>query len=321
MQISLLAPVATVPAAVAAVTEVAERGLSCFWSTQGTTVDALSALAIAGQNALQTDVGTAVVPIQGRHPMVMAQQALTTNEHLGGRLILGLGVSHRPFIETTWGMSYEQPVAQMGEYLDVLLPLLAGEEVSHEGQHWTMRGALGTAGPKPRVFLSALGPLMVDLAGRRTDGVITWLVGPRSLSSITVPALEAGASSEGRDRPELIAGFPVCVTSSPSEARRRAAEQYEGHGRLPTYAKTLEREGAAGPEDLALVGSAEQVRDQIEALGLIGVTGVMVDVFGDESERAATLDLLTEIQGAVVDLRSIPGEGSVAPMRVIDPRE
>ncbi len=310
MRFSVLAPAPTVAAASAIAADASASGASGFWSTQGETVDALTALTVAGTDTADLDLGTAVIPIQGRHPMVMAQQALTANEHLGGRLILGLGVSHRPFIETTWGLSYHGAVAQMTEYLDVLLPLLEGDQVAYSGPHWTMNGGIKTAGPRPRVYLSALGPRMTELAGTRADGVITWFVGPRSLAEVSVPTMDLAAEQADRPRPELVSGFPICVTDDLASATELANTQYGGLAALPTYQRTLACEGVDRPSDIALVGSVSSVNDRLDELEALGVDNLMADVFGTPDERAATLALLSERSETVIDVR----EQAAAPL-------
>lgn len=308
MKFSVLAPAPSIAAARNVAALVAEHEASGFWSTQGDTVDAMTALAVVGSDVADLELGTAVVPIQGRHPMVMAQQALTTNEQLDGRLNLGLGVSHRPFIEETWGLPYDGAVEQMGEYLSVLLPLLDGRSVEHAGENWTMNGRIETAGPRPRVFLSALGPRMAELAGSRADGVITWFVGARSLATVIVPAIERGAEAAGRSRPQLVSGFPICVTDDAPAARKVASSQYGGLAALPTYQRTLAREGAESPADLALIGSAPAVHERLNELASLGVDNVMADVFGTADERGATLELLAGRQkrdAEVIDVRDV----------------
>lgn len=306
MRFSVLAPAPSLAAARTAAVAGAQHGASGFWSTQGETIDALTALAVVGSDVVSLELGTAVVPIQGRHPMVMAQQALTTNEQLDGRLNLGLGVSHRPFIEQTWGLSYARAVEQMAEYLSVLLPLLDRQPVEHAGPNWTMNGRIATAGPRPRVFVSALGPRMAELAGSRADGVITWFVGPRSLADVIAPAIERGAVAAGRSRPQLVSGFPICVTDDVQTASKLASTQYGGLAALPTYQRTLAREGAKSPADLALIGSAATVRDRLDELASLGVDNFMADVFGTADEQDATFELLAGRQprdGDVIDIR------------------
>jgi alkanesulfonate monooxygenase SsuD/methylene tetrahydromethanopterin reductase-like flavin-dependent oxidoreductase (luciferase family) len=122
-------------------------------------------------------------------------------------------------------------------------------------------------------------------------------VGPATLAALTVPTVRAAAEEAGRPQPEVVAGFPVCVTEDRARALERAAARYQLYGQLPSYRAMLDREGAAGPADVAVVGSAEEVGERLGGLPEIGVTGVAVSPFGSRSEREETLRLLADLAG------------------------
>jgi F420-dependent oxidoreductase-like protein len=280
----------TVDDVVAEARVVGEEGFASFWVSQIFSHDALTVLAVAGREVAGLELGTSVVPTFPRHPVVMAQQALTTNAACGGRLCLGIGLSHQIVIEGMFGLPFDKPVRHLREYLAVLLPLLRGEAADVQGETYRVRAGLSVAGATPpSVAVAALGPQMLRLAGSMTDGTITWCVGPNTLRDLTVPALRDAAEAAGRPAPRVISAFPVCVTPDAVAARERASTVFAVYGQLPSYRAMMDREGVAGPADLALVGGPAEVQDRIAALADIGVTDFVAAEFGSTpDERADT---------------------------------
>ena len=227
------------------------------------------------------EVGTAVVPTYPRHPAALAQQALTAQAALSGRLTLGIGLSHQIVIEGMFGYSFESPARHMREYLAVLLPILREGRVSFAGE--TMRAEIGLTAPRDHnvpVLLAALAPRMLRLAGREADGTVLWMTGPATIESHIVPAITAAAADAGRPAPRVVCLLPVCVTGDPDGARERAAQMFSIYGQLPSYRAMLDQEGAAGPGDVAIVGDEAAVAAQIEVLGGVGVTDFVAAEFG-----------------------------------------
>ena len=269
-------------------------GFASAWMAQIFSLDALTALAVAGREVPRIELGTAVVPTYPRHPMALAGQALTTQAASGGRLTLGIGLSHQVVIEGMFGYSFDKPARHMREYLEVLLPLLRGEAAAFEGATLKGNGALDVDAPKPvPVLLAALAPRMLELAGSRADGTATWMVGPRTLDDHIVPSITKAADGAGKPAPRVVAALPVCVTSDPDAARQRAAKTFEVYGFLPSYRAMLDREGAQGPADVAIVGDESAVVKEIDAMTEAGASDFVAAVFGSSSERQATLDMLT----------------------------
>jgi len=274
---------------VGAARDAADAGYASFWLPQTMGTDAMTALAVVGREIPGIELGIAVVPPFPRHPIVMAQQALTTQAISGGRLTLGIGLSHQPIIESSYGYSFDKPIRHMREYLDALLPLVRDGNVAFAGETVTARIGLDVRGASPvRVVLAALGPKMLELAGGRADGTATWMTGPATLAQHVIPTIRAAADAAGRPAPMVGAGFPVCVTDDVAGARAAAAQTFAIYGTLPSYRAMLDREGASGPEDVAIVGDETAVRDQIAALGGIGVTDLIASIFGSKDERDRT---------------------------------
>ncbi|HUC56047.1 MAG TPA: TIGR03564 family F420-dependent LLM class oxidoreductase [Streptosporangiaceae bacterium] len=273
-----------------------DDGFASFWMPNIFGLDALTALAVAGAGVAGIEVGTAVVPTYPRHAAVLAQQALTADLALNGQLALGIGLSHQIVIEDMYGYSFEAPAAHMAEYLSILLPLLDGETASFTGK--TMRAGIGLSTPRSRripVLLAALGPQMLKLAGARTDGTILWMTGPATVRDYIVPTINAAASAAGRPAPRVVCILPVCVTDDPDAARARAARVFEIYGHLPSYRAMLDREGASGPADVAIVGSEDSVASQITALAEYGVTDFVAGEFATGADQQRTRALLKSL--------------------------
>jgi F420-dependent oxidoreductase-like protein len=272
--------------------QAADDGFASAWMSNIFGVDALTALAVAGSQVPGIELGTAVVPTYPRHPAVLAQQALTVSLALGGRLALGIGLSHRIVIEDMYGYSFERPARHMSEYLSILLPLLDGEKAAFEGE--TMRANIGLSVPRPGrvpVLLAAMAPAMLKLAGQRTDGTILWMTGPATVRDYIAPAITQAAAAAGRPAPRVVCILPVCVTDDPGQARARAAKVFAIYGQLPSYRAMLDREGAAGPADIAIAGDENTVSAQIMALADAGVTDFVAGEFarGEEHQRTRAL--------------------------------
>jgi 5,10-methylenetetrahydromethanopterin reductase len=266
-----------------------------FWTAQLSDIDALTALAVVGREVPDLDFGTAVVPTYGRHPLVMAMQALTVQAASGGRLTLGIGLSHQVVIEGAFGLSFSTPIRHMREYLEILMPLLHTGQVSFEGKEFTARtmGPMRPAGSAPPpVVVAALGSQMLHLAGRLADGTALWMVGPKTLADHVVPAITKAAEAAGRPSPRIVVGLPVCVTSDSGAARERAAKSFGFYNNLPSYRAMLDREGVEGPADVAVIGDEDQVAGELRRLIGLGATEFSLPVFGSSEERERTLTVL-----------------------------
>jgi 5,10-methylenetetrahydromethanopterin reductase len=252
-----------------------DEGFARLWITQMPfDVDLLTVLAAALREVPGIDVASGVVPIQNQHPSLLAQRALTLNIIGDGRFTLGIGVTHRAVTEGMWGISWDRSVKRMSEYLDGLLPLLAKEQVDAPGELVTTRGGLQIPNaPTPQVYVAALGPQMLRVAGRRTAGTLTWMTGPKTLREHVGPTLRAAAADAGRadGSVAVAAALPISVTADVAAARSLAAQQFAMYGHLPSYRAMLDREGFSGPEDAALIGDESTVCHQLDGLRDAGV--------------------------------------------------
>ena len=227
-------------------------GFDSFWTAQVAGVDALTLLALSGDATQTIEMGTAVVPTYPRHPMALAQQALTTQAATRGRLLLGIGLSHRPVVEDRWGMSFHAPAQHMDEYLTVLQSLM-------------------------------------HMAGSRADGTITWMVGPRTLDTHIVPRINSAAEGAGRPAPRVCVGLPICVTDDSQTGFEAASEHFGRYGGLPSYRRMLDIEGVESPAEVAIIGDEAEVEARLRALSSAGATDFLASIFpvGDDADGSA----------------------------------
>ena len=273
----------------------AEDGYAAVWFNNIFGLDAITACAVTGGD-VPVEVGTFVTPVHPRHPHAMAQQALATYDVCDGRFTLGIGLSHQIVVENMLGMSYDKPARYMREYLSVLMPLLDEGKVEFEGDVFRVNAMVEKPRQgRPSVLIAALGPAMLKICGELADGTATWMTGPKTLGEHTVPTLVAAADAAGRPAPRIASALPACVTNDVAAARERAAKIFAVYGSLPSYRAMLDREGAGGPGDIAVVGDEDSVAIQVRALVDIGVTDLVAGVFGDAEESERTRRVLMDI--------------------------
>jgi F420-dependent oxidoreductase-like protein len=275
---------------VEAVVDAEREGFDSFWFAQIFSADALTIIALAGEKTQRIELGTAVIPTYPRHPYVLAQQALTAQASTGGRLTLGIGLSHKPVIESMWGLSYDRPARHMQEYLSVLRPLVDEGRVGFKGELFRVTGGLQVPGAAPfPILVAALAPLMLRVAGEMAEGTITWMTGPRTIESHIAPRISAAAKAAGRPAPRVCVGLPIAVTGDPARARQRAAQEFLVYGQLPNYRRVLDKEGAEGPADVAITGDEAEVEKQVRALASAGATDFLAAEFPVEDDVEASL--------------------------------
>jgi len=290
----------TLPALVEAAQEIEAAGLDSIWMANIFSFDAIGALSVIGAATSRIKLGTAVVPSYPRHPVAMAQQALTAAAASGNRFTLGIGLSHKLVIEDMFGMSYDKPASHMQEYLSLLMPLLQQEAVTATNESYRINNVQFNApGAEPvPVVVAALGPRMLKIAGELSDGTNTWMVGPRTMENHIVKGLTAGAQGAGRPAPRVVAGVPIGLTMKPDALREQTARDLVIYGQLPSYRAMLDREGAAGPADLALLGDENALRGAIQRYQDAGVTEINAAIVSEDDEGyERTLEFLAGLKG------------------------
>jgi 5,10-methylenetetrahydromethanopterin reductase len=179
-------------------------------------------------------------------------------------------------------------VRHLREYLSVLMPLSRNEPANFEGEMYKVHAGINAKGSDGfSVVVAALGEQMLRVTAALADGTLTWCTGPVTLGSHIVPTITRAAEEFGRPAPRVIAALPVCVTGDTDAAAARAAEVFAAYGSLPSYRAMLDREGVAGPADIAIIGSAAEVQDRIAALAGIGVTDFAAVEFGATPDEVA----------------------------------
>lgn len=268
----------------------AKSGVDGVWLTQlPSQRDAPTLLAGLTGVTREMTVGTAVLPVYSRLPVVMAQTALTLDELMGGRLVLGLGRGHRMFGEWMLGARYPATTGPMREYLTIVTSLIRNGEVDVTGQ-WFQGHALYAAPRRPDlpVFIGSFGPRMLALAAELADGVILWLCTPGYVREVVLPSLRRGWQARtGSDGAfTVVAIIPAMVTDQPERYRDVVRRVIAVYAHMENYQRLLAASGFgdAGTgrvsdamiDQLAAVGSAEHVRAQIAAYRDAGVTNIAV---------------------------------------------
>jgi F420-dependent oxidoreductase-like protein len=260
-----------------------EAGLATVWIPQiPDEFDALTAATIVGVETTRIEIGTAVVPVQPRHPIALAQQALSVQAVCEGRLALGLGVSHHWIIDEMLGLPYERLVATMRAYIDVLEQALYGPGVVDvENDLFRVHNPLDITDVTPTpILLAALGPRMLELCGQRTDGTILWMADERAIGSHIVPNLSRAAEAAGRVVPRVVAGIPVClcrddeIDAAIARANRILSEVEVS----PNYQKLLEHGDARQVGDILAAGSESAIEKRLQAFADAGASDLSLRV-------------------------------------------
>jgi F420-dependent oxidoreductase-like protein len=260
-----------------------DAGLATVWIPQiPDEFDALTAATVVGSETSRIEIGTAVVPIQPRHPIALAQHVLSVQAVCAGRLAIGLGVSHHWIIDEMLGLPYEHPFATMRDYLDVLDQALSGPgPVDVENEHFRIHNPLDITDVAPTpVLLAALGPRMLQLCGERTDGTILWLADERAIGSYIVPNLTRAAQGAGRPAPRGVAGVPVCLCGDDEiEAAVTRANRLLSEAEVsPNDQRLLDQGNATSVGDILAAGSESTIRKRLQGFADAGVTDVSVRV-------------------------------------------
>lgn len=257
-------------------------GFASFWFPQVPGyLDAMTAVALLGQVTDRIEIGTAVVPIQTRHPLIMAQQALTTQAACAGRFTLGVGPSHHWIVADQLGLPYERPARLVGDYLDVLDAAFAGPgAVSVDNATYHVHSPVDVTDSAVPVLLAALGPAMLRIAGERAGGTVLWMADERAIGDYVVPRITAAATALGRNGIRVVAGVPValCRAGEVEQARAHASEVL-GHADFsPNYVRLLEHGDAADVGDTMAAGDEAAILARLRRYRDAGVTDLAARV-------------------------------------------
>ena len=247
-------------------------GYESVWVTHGSGRDSFLVLAAYGAATTRLGLGNGVVPIYPRHPVAMAQAALTLSELTGGRFTLGLGVSHRASMEAMLGLTLREPLAVMREYVAVLRGALGGG-AAFEGRHYRVKWSLAVPErpPTPPLYLAALSRNMLELAGEIADGVVLWFCSPDYVRDVAVPALGRGRARAGKTLAgfEIVAAVPLAISDDAPGALTAFRAELARYLTLPFYRAMLEASGLG--KELALFDRSGEVAEGLtRAVGAVG---------------------------------------------------
>jgi F420-dependent oxidoreductase-like protein len=268
------------------------RGVRQVWLNQRFDVDALTLAAVIATAVPGLGVGTAVVPINPRHPLLVASAAQTAQAAAHGKFSLGIGLGGNALEQRAFGIPSGKEVTRLREYLTVLRSIRDDGEVDFQGQELAARPPLSPAVPGGRpypVYVAALGPRALRAAGELADGTVTYLAGPRTIEEFIAPTIARAAADAGRPPPRIIASVPVAVTSTPYAAREDAATSLHFYDQIPSYQKIMARESVAHAADLAVIGDPDAVIGQLLRYRAAGATDVVLSPF--QTQPSALRDL------------------------------
>jgi len=258
----------------------AERaGLASVWSGQLFSYDAVGVAGLIGRAVPGINVGTSAVPIFGRHPILLATQAQTTQAATGGRYTLGVALGAKDFVEPVFGVPYERPIRRLREFLTALRAVFDDGGVELRGETLTavspMSTRLAGATPTP-VLVAAMGPQALRVTGELADGTLPFLAGPRALGEHIVPAITAAAEAAGRPRPRVVALVPAVVTADVEATRERATAELAFYDTIPSYQRVVGLSGVSRAAELAAIGDEELVAATVRRYFDAGATEVVL---------------------------------------------
>jgi F420-dependent oxidoreductase-like protein len=258
-----------------------DLGVRQVWLAQQFDHDAISLAGLVGAAVPGLGVGTSVVPINPRHPLIVASLAQTAQAAAHGNFSLGLGLGAHEPERLAFGTAWPNTIGRLREHLEVLRAVFDTGSVDFHGEEFTASPAwpVAVAGGAPvPVYVAAMGPKALRATGELADGTLPYLAGPRTIAEFIEPAIGKAAADAGRPKPRIIAAVPVLVSADVDAARELAAEQLSFYETIPSYQKVIAREGVASTVELAAIGSAERVARQLRRYLDAGATDVTLSV-------------------------------------------
>jgi F420-dependent oxidoreductase-like protein len=273
-----------------------EAGVGQVWLAQQFDIDAITLSAVIGAVVPGLGVGTSVVPINPRHPLLVASAAQTAQAASHGRFSLGLGLgAHQPERQA-FGTDWAKPVQRLRDHLTVLRAVLDDGAVDFHGEQFTAspEWPVHVAGGAPiPVYVAAMGPAALRVTGELADGTMPYLAGPRTLEEFIVPTIGSAAAAAGRSQPRIIAMVPALVSDDATVARELAAQRLEFYQSIPSYQKVIARERVDNVAELAAVGSQAQVRARLQAYRDAGATDLVLSPLRTEPADLESLWAVT----------------------------
>jgi F420-dependent oxidoreductase-like protein len=298
---------ANAPGLVDGIAAAEEAGVDCAWMTSGGVApDPLAIFSAAAMRTSRIRFGTSVIPTFPRHPLALAQGAIAVDQLAPGRLRLGVGPSHKPAVEGTYGIPFDRPLGHLREYLTVLKALLQTGEVAHEGRLTARAKVAGPTGVA--VMASALRPNGFRVCGELADGAISWVCPLPYLRDVAVPAIHEGAAAAGRTPPPLVAHIPTVVSTDAEAVREGARRQLGLYPKVPYYSQMFQDDGFPEAKDgdmsdrmidaLVVHGDPETVKERLRGVTSFGASELLAMPIlppGDAEAGPRTVRLLGEL--------------------------
>jgi F420-dependent oxidoreductase-like protein len=256
-----------------------ELGVKQVWLPQQQNYDAIALAALVGAALPGLGVGTSVVPINPRHPLIIASLAQTAQAAAHGDFSLGLGLGARAIERRAFGSDWTNVITRLREHLTILRSVFDTASVDFEGSElsasptWPVHVASGTPIP---IYVAAMGPKALQVTGELADGTLPYLAGPRTLGEFIVPTINKAAAEAGRPAPRIIAAVPVLLSTDIDNARAAGAQQLSFYEAIPSYRKVIARERVTSIVDLAAIGSEKTVARQLRSYLDSGATQVVI---------------------------------------------
>lgn len=275
--------------------------------------DSLTVLAAYAAATERIRLGTGVLPIYSRTPVATAQTAATIDELSGGRMVLGLGVSHRVTVENWYGDEIRRPVTEMREYVGAVRAMFRGEDPS-AGDKWPT--SFHFMGYEVRselpIYVAALSPRMLRLAGEIADGVLLWLCDPDYVRETVIPEVTKGreVAGKGLDGFDIVPAVPASVTDDRAASLDRVRGDLLTYLSLPFYRSMLERSGFGAEIEAfdAAIGGGDTERAKaaisermLDSLGGFGSAEDVRGAIGRYLDAGATSPGVSPVPGADAD--------------------
>lgn len=253
--------------AVEQIVDAEARGFHAAWMPQIMGFDAMTVLGVAATRTERIRLGTSVVPTWPRHPIVMAQQALTVSQLSNGRFDLGFGTSHIPVIEGMYGLSFEKPIRHITEYVTIVKSIATTGAAGLQGEQYRVAGGLEIPDERMPVMISVLSEQMTRTAGRLADGAITWLAPPSYIASTVAPLVREAAEAQGREAPPIVCQVPATAADDADAVRKTVARLFGIYPMLPFYNTMMQKAGLPGAEEALSSGWNDELIDGVIPYG------------------------------------------------------
>lgn len=288
--------------------EAEQAGIQQIWMTQSVgMLDTLTLFAAVATQTTRIRLGTSIVPVYPRHPLVMALQAATINDLAPGRLRLGVGTSHRHIMENIYGLSMPSPLAYLREYVEVMRQGLWEGRMDHQGQFFKVAATIPRPAQIP-LLISALGEKAFHLAGEIADGAISWVCPVPYLLDTALPALRAGAEAQHRPVPPLVAHIPVAMSTDEAAVQAAATPRISFYTKAPFYTRMFASAGFPVGADgtgveaivkaLVVAGDQSQVEKRLRDLLASGLDELLlmpVPVADETREREQLMQVMAAL--------------------------